>query len=360
MNKHGTKESIKQLVEGFDGTIFDNESSLQMLGARMYDNETGRFTTCDPLWAAFPAQSPYSYAYNSPLTWRDPSGLAPEKEKDREKLQVFVPGPGDPRDGIHNEIDYSNPKYNCGLAAMQYASWAEQLFYTMMANGGGGGGGGDRTGATYTYNGSTTTINDDCSESVVYNYTAHIPTSFGTLDIPVNISDSGIEQGETHESVMQAYISGVNQTLRANPKFYDNLWGRDITVNIMHSSEILADGKPAISKHKGYRGTNKSEITLAGDILTGHTKIPYPTEDKSAAYHESYMLIAHEFAHAIHFALTGNNFFDYSIELQELYAITRTNGIQSYHGDPLRITWSPIFPLHIGKSTWWHYQIYGY
>ena len=26
--------------EGFDGTIFDNESSLQMLGARMYDNET--------------------------------------------------------------------------------------------------------------------------------------------------------------------------------------------------------------------------------------------------------------------------------------------------------------------------------
>ena len=74
--------------EGFDGTIFDNESSLQMLGARMYDNETGRFTTCDPLWAAFQAQSPYSYAYNSPLTWRDPSGLAPEKEKDREKLMV--------------------------------------------------------------------------------------------------------------------------------------------------------------------------------------------------------------------------------------------------------------------------------
>jgi len=52
-----------------------------MLGARMYDNETGRFITCYPLWAAFPAQSPYSYAYNSPLTWRDPSGLAPEKEK---------------------------------------------------------------------------------------------------------------------------------------------------------------------------------------------------------------------------------------------------------------------------------------
>lgn len=86
MHKHGTKETIKQLDKGFDGTIFDNELSLQMLGAHMYDNETGRFTTCDPLFAAFPAQSHYSYAYNSPLTWRDPSGLAPEKEKDLENL----------------------------------------------------------------------------------------------------------------------------------------------------------------------------------------------------------------------------------------------------------------------------------
>ncbi len=30
---------------------------------------------------------PYSYAYNSPMTWRDPSGLAPEKEKMRDKIQ---------------------------------------------------------------------------------------------------------------------------------------------------------------------------------------------------------------------------------------------------------------------------------
>ena len=57
-----------------------------MLGFRMNDNETGRFTTPDLLWSAFPAQTPYHYAYNSPLTYRDPSGLAPEKEKEREEL----------------------------------------------------------------------------------------------------------------------------------------------------------------------------------------------------------------------------------------------------------------------------------
>jgi hypothetical protein len=30
------------------------------------------------------SQSNYHYAYNSPLTYRDPSGLAPEKEKEGE------------------------------------------------------------------------------------------------------------------------------------------------------------------------------------------------------------------------------------------------------------------------------------
>ncbi len=35
--------------------------------------------------SAFPAQTPYHYAYNSPLTYRSPSGLEPEKEKEELK-----------------------------------------------------------------------------------------------------------------------------------------------------------------------------------------------------------------------------------------------------------------------------------
>ncbi|MBX3043952.1 MAG: hypothetical protein KIT33_08435 [Candidatus Kapabacteria bacterium] len=77
--------------DNFDGSIYDSESDLQMLGFRMYDNETGRFTTPDLLWSAFPAQTPYHYAYNSPLTYRDPSGLAPEKEKEGEELLDLNP-----------------------------------------------------------------------------------------------------------------------------------------------------------------------------------------------------------------------------------------------------------------------------
>jgi len=78
------------LSEGLEGSIYDPESELQMMGVRMYDTETGRFTTPDLLWSAFPAQSPYNYAYNSPLIFSDPSGLAPEKEKDREELMDLV------------------------------------------------------------------------------------------------------------------------------------------------------------------------------------------------------------------------------------------------------------------------------
>jgi len=70
----------------FDGSTYDSESDLQMLSFRMYDTQTGRFTTPDLLWSAFPSHTPYHYAYNSPLIWSDPSGLAPEKERDREKL----------------------------------------------------------------------------------------------------------------------------------------------------------------------------------------------------------------------------------------------------------------------------------
>ena len=51
------------------------------MGARMYMPEIGRFLAVDPLAEAFPTQSPYNFAYNNPINFRDPSGLAPEKEK---------------------------------------------------------------------------------------------------------------------------------------------------------------------------------------------------------------------------------------------------------------------------------------
>ncbi len=51
------------------------------MGARVYDPQIGRFLSVDPLLDVFPSHSPYSYSFNNPISYTDPSGLAPEKEK---------------------------------------------------------------------------------------------------------------------------------------------------------------------------------------------------------------------------------------------------------------------------------------
>jgi len=66
---------------GFIGRERDYENNYFAFGARNYDSETGRFLSVDPLFEAFPNQTPYHYAYNSPIQFKDPSGLAPEEEK---------------------------------------------------------------------------------------------------------------------------------------------------------------------------------------------------------------------------------------------------------------------------------------
>ena len=68
-------------MELINGESKDLESDYMNMGARIYDPEIGRFLSVDPLLDAFPNQSPYSYALNNSLSFRDPSGLAPEKEK---------------------------------------------------------------------------------------------------------------------------------------------------------------------------------------------------------------------------------------------------------------------------------------
>jgi RHS repeat-associated protein len=71
---------------GFATAEYDGESSCFAMGMRMYSAEFGRFLSVDPLFEAMPRHTPYHYSFNSPLVWKDPSGLIPENEKDRDKL----------------------------------------------------------------------------------------------------------------------------------------------------------------------------------------------------------------------------------------------------------------------------------
>jgi RHS repeat-associated protein len=107
---------------GFVGGVQDASTGLTHLGAREYDPLIGRFISVDPLMnLADPQQMQgYSYANNSPITFSDPTGLAPC-------------GPDGERCGLGHKADVCGGPF-CGPNGKQVTS------------GGGSGGGTHRTG----------------------------------------------------------------------------------------------------------------------------------------------------------------------------------------------------------------------
>ena len=73
--EHSTSKTMPYL---FNGKELDTETGLYYYGARYYDPKVSIFLNVDPLAEEFPDWSPYSYGFNNPLRFTDPTGMAPE------------------------------------------------------------------------------------------------------------------------------------------------------------------------------------------------------------------------------------------------------------------------------------------
>ena len=78
--------------EKFTGHERDDEMGLDYMVWRRYDPALGRFLSVDPLADEFPGWSPYSYVFNNPMFYTDPTGMSPVCEETQNCDETYTEG----------------------------------------------------------------------------------------------------------------------------------------------------------------------------------------------------------------------------------------------------------------------------
>lgn len=90
----------------YNGKEMNEEFGLLDYGARFYDPSIARFSSVDPLAEMMPSHSSYSYTFNNPLKFTDPTGMAPEtiyRNNDGDEVEV--------NDGIDKTINVDDAAF---------------------------------------------------------------------------------------------------------------------------------------------------------------------------------------------------------------------------------------------------------
>ena len=104
-------------TEGYTGQESDNELGLVNMKGRVYDPKVGRFLTMDPIVSeplSGQSWNPYSYVFNNPLNFVDPTGFAPP---DGEQVLVIIKPVTPPPPPPPGPKEEKNPDISQAIAA---------------------------------------------------------------------------------------------------------------------------------------------------------------------------------------------------------------------------------------------------
>ncbi len=196
------------------------------MGARVYDPQIGRFLSVDPLLDVFPSHSPYSYSFNNPISYSDPSGLAPEKEKGGgNKIQGF-PFFEKSFEQYCIENEMAILKFDLLMTVARMNDVADKFIeeYTKKYSAGGGGDFAptDRTGTNESENG-TKKMTKEQKDRIMSNF-------------QIDICDEVADKGEALANFWEAFWEANSEMTQEEFDYYTR--DEKIVVNIMGDNDF--------------------------------------------------------------------------------------------------------------------------